>query len=120
MRAAAIWHIACVVYWSQRNIIMKTKASLFLTVIALLMVTRASAAQNRLDEETLVLPTYTVRAPRQLSFEKEMKEDLEKLSQQARTPMAVGTQAPALQIRVHPHQLALYVRATEAKPRVKS
>ncbi len=75
---------------------MKINSLLLLAVLA----TSASAAQQQIDSETLVLPTYVVETPRYQPVEQHINSSLNELRQQAHTPLAVAPEFSALKAQV--------------------
>ena len=76
---------------------MKTNSLLLLASLAVLA-TSASAAQSptQTQPNVIVLPTYVVSAPRYQAAEQQVNASLNELRQQARAPICIGTQLPAL------------------------
>ena len=74
---------------------MKNNTLLLLASLALLT-TGASASQNQTVDDVLVLPTYTVAAPRFQSVEKEINASLGEVRQLAKTPLAIPFECSAL------------------------
>ncbi len=79
---------------------MKTKTLLLLASLAVLT-TGASAAQYLPESETVVLPTYTIEAPRYLPLEKQINASLDEVRQLAKTPAAIPTECGALKAMIH-------------------
>ena len=75
---------------------MKTNTLVLLASLAVLA-TCASAAQNQPETNVVVLPTYTVSAPRYLPAENKVNSSLDEMRQQARTPGCMAIELPVLQ-----------------------
>ena len=72
---------------------MKTKTLLLLASIAVLTtIARASSTDN----DVVVLPTYTVEAPRYTAVEKQINASLDEVRQLAKAPLAVPAECAAL------------------------
>jgi len=74
---------------------MKTKTLLFLASLVVLT-TVARAAQYQTDDDVIVLPAYTVAAPRYTPVEKQINSSLDEVRQLAKTTAAVPTECLAL------------------------
>jgi len=93
---------------------MKTKTLLFLASLAVLT-TGASAAQFQTENETVVLPTYTVTAPRYAPVEKQISASLDEVRQLAKAPTAIPTEFAALKAIVSQGS-AFAQKAQDKKP----
>jgi hypothetical protein len=74
---------------------MKTKTLLFLASFAVLT-TISRAAPFTIADETVVLPTVVIAAPRFTPVEKQINTSLDAVRQLAKTPVAIPTDCPAL------------------------
>jgi hypothetical protein len=74
---------------------MKTN-TLALLASLVVLTTVARAAQLPLENEMVVLPTYTVEAPRYTPVEKQINASLDEMRQQVRAPIAIPAECPAL------------------------
>ena len=93
---------------------MKTQSLLLLASLAVLG-SGLRAAPSPVENETLVLPTYTVAAPRQLPAEQQVTASLDEFRRQATPAPAITAEFPALQALVK--QDSTFVRqARDAKP----
>ena len=92
---------------------MKTKTLLFLASLVVLT-TVARAAQYQTDDDVIVLPAYTVAAPRYTPVEKQINSSLDEVRQLANTPAAVATECPALKA-IARESAALAFQALDAK-----
>jgi len=72
---------------------MKTNTLALLASFAVLA-TSASAALSQPDTNLVVLPTYTVSAPRYLPAEKKVNASLDEMRQAARVPAFIVTELP--------------------------
>ena len=79
---------------------MKTKNLLLLASIAVLT-TIARAAQDQAANEAVVLPAYIVSAPRYLPAEVKVNTSLAEFRQQAKAPVAIAVDCPALKAAVN-------------------
>ncbi len=99
---------------------MKTKTLLFLASLVVLT-TVARAAQYQIENTVVVLPTYTVEAPRYTPVEKQINASLDAMRQVAKTPVAIPADCPALKaIAREASQVALQVLGTKAARLAKS
>jgi len=92
---------------------MKTNTLLFLASLAVLT-TGASAAQNQTENEIVVLPTYTIAAPRFTPVEKQINASLDEVRQQAKAPCAIPAECSALKAVVSEASLVA-LKAGEGK-----
>ena len=72
---------------------MKTNSLLLLASLAVLA-SSASAAQSQSTADTVVLPTYTVTAPRYLPVEQKINASLNELRLMAQAPAVIATELP--------------------------
>jgi hypothetical protein len=79
---------------------MKTNTLLLLASLAVLT-TGASAAQYPTENEVVVLPTYTLEAPRYLPVEKQINASLDEARQPAKAPAAIPAECSALKALVN-------------------
>lgn len=75
------------------------KTTLLLIASLAVLTSGASAAQSQPEPELLVLPTYVVNAPRYLPTQLAVNASLNELRQQAKTPMVVQVEFPALKAK---------------------
>jgi hypothetical protein len=80
---------------------MKTKNLLLFASVAVLT-TIAGAAQDQAANEAVVLPAYVVTAPRYLPAEVKVNTSLAEFRQQAKAPVAIVVECPALKAAVNP------------------
>lgn len=74
---------------------MKTKTlALLASLVVLTTVVRATEYANR--NEVVVLPTYTVEAPRYTPVEKRINASLDEMRRMAKASIAIPTECPAL------------------------
>ncbi len=92
---------------------MKTNTLVLLVSLAVLA-TSASAAANQPDAGPVVLPTYTVSAPRYLPAEKKVNASLDEMRQAVHAPVFIATELPTLKATVV-RQNALERAAQNAK-----
>lgn len=92
---------------------MKKTTLLLLTSLAVLAA-NASAAQNHIDDDVVVLPTYQVTTPRYQPAEKKVNESLATLRQEAQAPMILAPDVPGLR-KLALRQQALERTAMEVK-----
>ena len=83
---------------------MKTNTLALLASLAVL-VTSAGAAQSQPQLNVVVLPTYTVSAPRYLPAEKKVNASLDEMRQQAQAPAFVATELSVFKAMVVPHDV---------------
>ena len=74
---------------------MNTK-TLALLASLVVLTTVARAAQTSLETEMVVLPTYTVEAPRYTPAERQVNASLAELRAQAKAALTVPAESPAL------------------------
>ena len=84
---------------------MKTNTLVLLASLAVLA-TSASAALSQPNANLVVLPTYTVSAPRYLPAEVKVNASLDELRQRATAPVSIGVDLPVFQTKaVQQHML---------------
>jgi hypothetical protein len=87
---------------------MKT-TSLLLIVSLAVLTSSASAASNQSDTDLVVLPTYTVTAPRYQAVELQINASLQEFSRQAGQPMVVAPEITLPQAQSGQHQQVAHV-----------
>jgi len=92
---------------------MKTN-SLLLLASFVVVATGALAAQSQTENDMVVLPTYTVSAPRYTPVEKQINASLDEMRLLANTPVTVPAECLALKAAVD--QPAYALRAGEKRP----
>jgi len=92
---------------------MKTNTLLLLASLAVLT-SGASAAQNQTENEVVVLPTYTIAAPRFTPVEMQINASLDEVRQLAKAPGAIPTECSALKAVVNEASLVA-LKAREEK-----
>jgi len=78
---------------------MKTNSLLLIASFAAFALS-AKAASNPIESELVVLPKYTVTAPRYQPVEKQINASLNELRRQAQTPLTVTPEFAALKAKV--------------------
>jgi ABC-type oligopeptide transport system substrate-binding subunit len=76
------------------------KNSLLSFVLLAVLASGASAAQSSSQSELVVLPTYTVEAPRYSPAEQQVNQSLDSLRALARTPVTVSPELPAAKVQL--------------------
>jgi opacity protein-like surface antigen len=75
---------------------MKTNSLLLLASLAVLASSASAASVNQTDSDVIVLPTYSVSAPRYLPVEQQINASLNELRQQAQAPAVIASELPML------------------------
>jgi len=75
---------------------MKTNALLLLASLAVIASSASAATVNQADSDVIVLPTYSVSAPRYLPVEQQINASLNELRQQAQAPAVIASELPML------------------------